>query len=310
MINRRNFLKTTLAVGTSTILPSFAWAEQNFTRVALWKETPPGGGGPKGAMHINPWGSVRNIVTPMIDLYLPTGTPKAAMLVAAGGGYTQISIKREAVAAANWLTARGIAAAVLYYRLPKENWNAGALAPLQDAQRALRMLNSGKLVPGIAKKRIGVLGFSAGGHLMAMASVCPTFKSYPAEDAIDNIVPQAAFSALAYPVITVEPPYDNTSTKKVLVGKTPTPQQSAFWSVQTHVTKSCPPTFLVHALNDPISNQQNTAIMEAACKKVGVPVERHVFPSGGHGFSMGQPNSPTANWPLLLEKWLKRNSII
>lgn len=310
MLNRRTFLKTAIACSASGFFPSFALSTQNYSRIALWTGTPPGGGGPKGQMIVSPSGSVRNITVPMLDIYLPNGTPKAAMIVAGGGGYTQISIKREAVTAANWLIERGVAACVLYYRLPREGWNTGASAPFQDAARAIRMLNSGNIIPGLSPKHIGVFGFSAGGHLMAIASGSSRLTSYPSMDAIDKASAKPAFTVLAYPVITLEPPYDNTSTRKVLIGKNPTPQQRTLWSAQTYVGKDYPPTFLVHAANDPISNQQNTVIMEAACNRAGVPVERHIFPSGGHGFSMGQPNSPTANWPILLEHWMKKIRIL
>ncbi|MHC5308047.1 alpha/beta hydrolase [Bartonella sp. LJL80] len=310
MTNRRSFMKMALACGAYGILARPTSAASRKSSISLWNGTPPGGGGPKGPLIISKGGSVRNISVPSMDVYLPDQAPKGVMLIAGGGGYKHIEIKKEALAAANWLTERGIAACVLYYRLPDEGWLEKPLAPLQDAQRALRLLHSSKVIPNIRSDKIGVIGFSAGGHLMAMAAARSEFRSYQPLDDIDQYSAHPAFAVFAYPVITLEPPYDNTSTRKVLIGRHPTPQQSALWSVQTHVKRNFPAAFLVQAANDPISNPENTVILQSACKKVGVPVERHLLASGGHGFSMGMKNSPTAQWPTLLEKWLQARNII
>lgn len=315
MTNRRSFITTLLAVGAYSVSRPL-WAAPNTThmsvttpiykQVKLWKDTPPGGGGPVSAPIITRGGAIRNIATPVLDVYVPANPNGAAMLIAPGGGYTRIAVKYEAMPAVQWLNARGVIACILHYRLPSEGWNVGPLAPLQDAQRAIRLMRSGTICPQIEPKRIGLLGFSSGGHLMGMAATCSQFQSYQPIDNIDKLSTHAMVSVLAYPVITLKPPYDKTSTRRALIGKNPTPKQINDWSVETHVNKTCPPTFLVHGANDTISNPINTLIMQQACEKVGVPVERHVLSQSGHGFSMGKKGTPTQNWPNYLEPWLHK----
>ncbi|TMV66758.1 alpha/beta hydrolase, partial [Thioclava sp. BHET1] len=113
-----------------------------------------------------------------------------------------------------------------------------------------------------------------------------------------------------YPVITLEPPYDHTSSRKQLIGAHPSARQSAEWSVQTHVRRSDPAMFLVQAADDPISNPANSAIMEEACQQADVPVVRHLLPSGGHGFGMGRAAGPTRLWPGWYEDWLRGRGML
>lgn len=278
--------------------------------VLLWAEGVPSGGGPTGAIVESDKGAISNITAPSMDVYMPRRPTGSAMLIAAGGGYKRIEIGKEAIPAANWLNEHGIIACVLKYRLPREEWSNGPLAPLQDAHRALRLMRSGRVAAQIDPLRVGVLGFSAGGHLMGMAAVRSDFQSYAPVDEADTLPTRPSVLGLAYPVITLKPPYDHTSTRISLIGKNPTPNDSADWSVETYVRDNCPPTFLTQAENDSISDPDNTAIMEDACRKAGVSVERHLFSRGGHGFAMGRRNSPTSQWPDEYEDWLRLHDII
>lgn len=232
------------------------------------------------------------------------------MLIAAGGGYKRIELEKEAYPAARWLTARGITAFVLTYRLPREGWNDGPLAPLQDAQRALRVIRAEAERRRLDPTRVGALGFSAGGHLIGLAATRSAFASYEPIDAIDRQSARPELAALIYPVITLKPPYDHTSARRSLVGSHPDAEASAEWSVETHVRSGCPPAFLVQAEDDPISNPANTLIMADACRKAGIPVELHRLPSGGHGFGMGKPGTPSADWPGWWEQWLRGNRFL
>lgn len=269
----------------------------------LWPDLPPGGGGPSGPIEVSGKGTIRNIAVPALELYRPERANGMAVLVAAGGGYKRIQMESEARPAARWLAARGVTAFVLRYRLPGEGWTNGPLAPLQDAQRALRLVASsaGRLKLDVA--RIGVLGFSAGGHLMGLAPTRSAFASYAPVDGLDSGSARPARAALIYPVVTLMPPYDHTSTRVQLVGHHPTRAMSAEWSVETHVRARCPPLFLVQAEDDPISNIANTALLERAAREADVPVERHVLPSGGHGFGLGRPGAPSAEWPEWYAAW-------
>lgn len=231
------------------------------------------------------------------------------MLVAAGGGYERVELRREAYRAAAWLAARGITAFVLSYRLPPEGWILGPLAPLQDAQRAIRLIRYHAAEYGLDPGRLGVLGFSAGGHLLGMAASRAQGQSYAPIDRADALSARPAGAALIYPVITLLPPYDHTVSRRSLIGRHPDHRASVEWSVQTHVTADCPPVFLVQAADDRISNPANSLLMAEVCERVGVPVERHLLPSGGHGFGMGRSGTPTGAWPAWFAAWLSRYRI-
>lgn len=303
-------------ISRRSVLAAAAWAAvpasggPAVAALPLWPGPPPGGGGPSGPERTSAKGAVSDIAVPGLRVVAPARPNGAAMLVAAGGGYERIEMGTEAEPAAQWLAARGVTAFVLAYRLPGEGWAAGAMAPLQDAQRALRVIraNAGRF--GVDGRRVGVLGFSAGGHLMGLAAARAGFASYPAVDGADGLSARPDLAALAYPVITLMPPYTHTATRKVLVGSHPDAAADATWSVETHVTAACPPVFLVQAEDDPVSDPANTRIMAAACQRAGVKVEMHRLPSGGHGFGMGVAGAPSGEWPDWLEAWLRRGGFV
>jgi acetyl esterase/lipase len=310
MISRRNLLAALSAfplVSPALMAPGRAFAGSAVT-LKLWPGSPPGGGGPQGPTQISAKGAASHVETPNLQVFAPAQPNGKAVLIAGGGGYKRIELENESYPAAHWLNDRGITAFVLTYRLPPEGWTDGALAPLQDAQRAIRLMRAKARDFQLDPQKIGVLGFSAGGHLMGMAAARSNLASYAPVDAVDDLSARPDFAALAYPVITLQPPYDNTATRRSLVGDHPTPEASAEWSVETHVRAGCPPVFLVQADDDPIANPENTRIMEKACRLAGVPVERHALPSGGHGFGMGMPGAPSADWPVWYEAWLHNHT--
>ena len=272
----------------------------------LWPGEPPGGGGPVGPVEVDGRGAIRNVAVPSLEVFAPSRPNGTAMLIAAGGGYKRIEMDKEAYPAARWLAARGITAFVLRYRLPREGWVEGPLAPLQDAQRALRLIRMRAAAYGIDRDRIGVLGFSAGGHLLGLAATRSTFAAYRPVDTADDLSARPFTAALIYPIITLLPPYDHTSTRVQLVGRHPAPEASVAWSVETHVRSGCPPVFLVQAEDDPISDIANSRIMAQACARAGIRVEAHTLATGGHGFGLGRPGTPSADWPAWYAAWLQR----
>lgn len=309
MISRRPLLAATATLLATAALPD-AWATESIETIDLWPGMPPGGGGPKGPIHVTPKGAVDHIATPYMQVYRPKNPNGAAVLVAGGGGLKHIGLRRESVPAALWLAARGITAFVLVYRLPREGWGDGRLVPIQDTQRAVRLVRAKAGQYGLDVGRVGVLGFSAGGYLMGLSADWSDFHAYPPVDSADFLSARPDNAALIYPVITLEPPYQHTSTRVQMIGRHPTARMSAEWSVQTHVRASCPPVFLAQAKNDPISNPANTIIMEKACQRAGVPVVLHQLPSGGHGFGMGIAGTPTALWPIWYADWLTQQGMI
>jgi acetyl esterase/lipase len=303
VIDRRSLL---IATGAA-LIPGALRAAAGSPVLPLWPHPP--AGGPEGPVQVSARGAISNIAIPTLEIFAPARPNGAAVLVAGGGGYKRIEMANEAYPAARWLAQRGITAFVLSYRLPGEGWRDGPLAPLQDAQRALRMIRAGAGAR-IDPQRIGVLGFSAGAHLLGLAATRSAFASYPPIDTIDSQSARPGSAALLYPIVTLEPPYQHTSTRRMLIGDHPAPGAAAQWSVQSHVRAGCPPLFLVQAEDDPISDPANTRILAEAGARAGVPVEMHRLASGGHGFGMGRAGTPSAQWPSWYEAWLRRAGMI
>lgn len=307
MLSRRAALLCPAAAWLSHSLPARASA---VLPLPLWPGTPPGGGGPHGPLAVNAKGGVSNIAIPTLALHRPARPNGAVVLIAGGGGYKRIENRHESDPAAAWLNARGITAAVLTYRLPGEGWTAGPHAPVQDALRAIRLLRAHAKDWAIDPARIGLLGFSAGGHLMGLAGVAPALGAYAPVDVADAQPVGIHALALAYPVITLMPPYDHTWTRRMMIGEHPSAAAGAQWSVQTHVRHGDAPTFLVQAQDDPISNPQNTVLMAEACRRAGVAVELHRPETGKHGFGMGRPGTATMAWPGWYAAWLARQGML
>lgn len=297
-MNRRFFLMGLAATLAASRFSLAADLPDPDEELLLWKGTPPGGGGPKGQRVYSPSGALHNVLTPGLSVFSPSSPNGHGVLIAAGGGYKRLQIGKEALPVARWLNARGYTAYILNYRLLAEGWNDGDRVALQDAQRALRIIR-------LREKRVSVLGFSAGGHLMGMAAGRFDYRAYPAQDEIDKISARPDGAALIYPVITLEKPYTHTSTHKILVGPHATPAEEAAWSVQNFVTAKTPPCFIVQAEDDPLSDPHNSLIMAEACREHGVPVEMHRYPTGGHGFGMGKAGTETVEWPGKYRRWLR-----
>lgn len=274
--------------------------------IDLWPGTPPGGGGPNGPERIGRTGTgvgaVSNVSRPRIEVYRPARPNGAAVILMGGGGYFRIGIGHEVMPTATWLAALGVTPVVLYYRLPADRWPA--VAPFQDAQRAIRIVRARARELGIDPKRIGVLGFSAGGNLAGIAETRPTNAFYPRVDATDDVSARPDFAGLIYPVVSLQPPFNTTRSSRELATQKDSVQA---YSVELHVSRDTPPTFLAQAADDPIADIGNSLVMFDALKKNGVDVEMHVFDKGGHGWGLGDPGTAVASWPRLFAAWARRN---
>ncbi|MCJ2084650.1 alpha/beta hydrolase [Methylobacterium sp. E-005] len=308
MPDRRSILLT-LATAAFTFA-SRADAVGAPERIPLWPGQPPGGGGPQGPIARDDSGAVSNVATPLLEVFVPENPTGVAVLVAGGGGYTRIGIVKEALPAALWLTAQGITAFVLTYRLPREGWHDGPLVPIQDGQRAMRLIRANAERFRVDPNRIGVMGFSAGGHLCGMVAARSDYRSYTPVDAVDDLSARPDFAALLYPVVSLGPPYDRTTTRRSLVGETPTLEMSEMWSLQTYIKAGCPTIFLVQADDDQVISPEHSRVLDEACREVRVPVEYHRFAVGGHGFGIGQSDAPVALWPRLCRLWLTSISVM
>jgi len=298
------------AFGASFDAGTNAAGTQVPARLPLWSGQPPGGATLTGPIERTAKGAVSHVAEPFLEVFMPAKPNGSAAVIAAGGGYKRIQMESEAYPAARWLAARGVTAFVLTYRLPGEGWADGALAPLQDAQRAIRLVHARARQYGVDPARVFALGFSAGGHLMGMAAARAGFAAYPARDEVDRLPAGVAAAALIYPVITLRPPYDHTSTRRLLVGDHPSPKESAEWSVETWIDAATPPLFAVQAQDDPIADPANIGILVQAAKAAGIAMEAHMLPSGGHGFGMGKPGSASAEWPSWFEPWLRQRGLL
>lgn len=232
------------------------------------------------------------ITHPTLTVYKPEKPDGSAVLILPGGAYLRVVIDKEGEETARRLNERGITAAVLLYRLPADGWAAARDAPLQDAQRALRLLRSGAAGP-LDPARIGVLGFSAGGDLAAALALRADGITYEPTDQADRVAARPDFSVLMYPALnmSVKPPD----------GKAPIPARAP---IESFVNAASPPCFIVHAADDASVSVDLSLRMFSALKAANVPAEMHVFSAGGHGFGVRlAAGKPVDVWPDLLVRW-------
>jgi acetyl esterase/lipase len=182
--------------------------------------------------------------------------------------------------------------------------------PLEDAMRAIRLVRAGAAQYGVDPVRIGVLGFSAGGHLAAMLALRANADLYVPVDVADRDSARPLFAALLYPVITMLPPYAHEASREMLLGDNATLAERAAYSCERLVTRGAPPMFLAAAADDSDVPVQNTLAMFAALRRAQVPAEMHIFERGGHGFGLGNSDQPLSAWPQLLLAWLRAHQLI
>ena len=242
-----------------------------------------------------PWVYVAQVSQPTMTLYSPKGrNTGAAVVVFPGGGYNVLAIDLEGTEACDWLTSRGITCVLLKYRVPcaKSGLYRNCLTALQDAQRTVGLVRFHATEWNIDPHKIGVLGFSAGGHMVAAISTQFEQRLYQAVDAADAKSCRPDFAVAIYP------------------GHLAVPARDFALNPEVKVSDQTPPTFLLHAQDDPIDPVENTLVYYAALRKAGVPAEMHVFAKGGHAFGLRPTESPITEWPPLLETWLKSIQMI
>jgi acetyl esterase/lipase len=225
------------------------------------------------------------------------------LLIVPGGGYVRVVIDKEGLEAADWFTARGFAAAVLRYRLPADGWAAGADAPIHDAMRALRLLRQRDVPGASASARLGVMGFSAGGHLCARL-ITELKLAYARRDAADDLSSRPDFAALVYPVISTAGAAAHAGSAQQLLSSGVPKANLERYSPNLNVSRETPPTLLVHASDDASVPVANSLLMYEALRAARVRSELHVFDSGGHGFGLrGVAGKNVAIWPTLVRNW-------
>lgn len=239
------------------------------------------------------------IARPTISVFRPAHPNGNAVLLAPGGAYIRVVSDKEGYDTARWLAARGITAFVLRYRLPGDGWLHASDVPLQDAQRAIRLIRAKARDFAIDPERLGAIGFSAGGHVAASLAVHHRDRVYDPIDDADRLSARPQVVGLLYPVIRMDN-HAHIGSRDALIGKSPSEAAIAAYSPDRHVTADTPPTLIVHAADDPSVPLENSFGMFAALQAAHVASELHVFEKGGHGFGLRLPPDATAwKWPDL-----------
>ena len=276
------------------------------TQVNLWPATPPHARphqdpetiqttGPADLVAGRPWTYINSVSIPTYTVYPPHhNTTHAAVLVFPGGGYQILAIDLEGTEVCDWLTTRGITCVLVKYRvpgeakLPKSGAYPASPEALEDAQRAISLVRFHAADLHLDPHKIGVLGFSAGGHLVAATSVHFAHRLYPAVDAADGITSRPDFAVALYP--------GHLSLADNSFALNP--------DIRTHITPQTPPTFLLQNEDDHVDRIEDALSYFAALKCAGIPTELHVYPHGGHAFGLRPTALPATHWPTLVETWL------
>lgn len=281
-----------------------SFAKDEPATIPLWAEEAP------GALGKDPGGENNPGDVPTITIFKPEKPNGAAIVICPGGGYAFLATDHEGKQVAEWLNSLGITGVMLKYRLAPKYKHP---TMLNDAQRAIRTVRSKASEWGLDPKRIGIIGFSAGGHLASTAGTHFDDGKPDAADPIDRVSSRPDILMLGYPVVAIATEYAHTGSRDNLLGKDPDKELLQSLSNETQVTKQTPPTFLVHTNADSGVVPENSLLFALALRKAGVPVELHLFERGGHGLGLGNgaprfnvaPDPAFSMWPKLAETWLK-----
>ena len=251
---------------------------------------------------------IHNIQTPDLAVYLPARRVRTgqAVIICPGGGYGYLAYDIEGSDVAKFFNAKGIAAFVLKYRPPVSKCNIIPYqSPLLDAQRAIRLVRYHCAEWNIDSAKIGIMGFSAGGHLAATAGTHFDAGKKDADDPVETLSSRPDFLILIYPVITMQPPYTHQGSRESLLGKNPDDSLIQEFSNELHVTQNTPPVFIVHADDDTAVPAENSLMFYEALRKNNISTEIHIYPKGGHGFGLALGKGYLETWPDRCIDWLR-----
>jgi acetyl esterase/lipase len=246
---------------------------------------------------------IADVSKPTLTRFSPTNPNGKSVIICPGGGYSILASGHEGVDVAKALNDIGVTAFVLKYRIPSDRTAIDkSLAPLQDAQQAIRMVRKNAQKWGLKVDKIGIMGFSAGGHLAATATTHFAEKADPSVS--DTISVRPDFSILIYPVISFDTTITHKGSRNNLIGTNPTAEMTQKFSNELQITPQTPPTFLVHAGDDGAVPVENSLRFYQNCIKNKVPAEMHLYAKGGHGFGMNNKTTDD-KWMERLAAWLK-----
>lgn len=286
-----------MKTGIAMILTAVSLYAQGRTEL-LWP------GGAPGAL------GQEELDKPTLTFYPAMGRTASGtgVIVCPGGGYGALAMDHEGSQIAGFLNSLGISAYVLKYRLGPRYHHP---APLDDAQRAIRTVRSRAKELGVAADRIGIWGFSAGGHLASSAATHFDNGKPDASNDIDKISSRPDFAILAYPVITfVDEPYVHKGSRRNLLGDKPDPKLAALMSSETQVTAQTPPTFLFHTNADTGVPPENSVLFYLALRKANVPAEMHIYQEGKHGVGLAPDDPVLTSWAGRLTDWLRTRGLL
>jgi acetyl esterase/lipase len=275
--------------------------------VPLWPEGVPGllpGAGPEVEVDAR----VSNVHHPSLTVYLaPEGTRNGtAVVVCPGGAYQRLAIDKEGTAVARWLNSLGVSAFVLKYRLR----DYGHPAPLRDVLRAVRLVRARAVPWKLAPDRVGVMGFSAGGHLASSAATLFDAPEGRTGAELDTVSARPDFAVLVYPVISMTGPAAHAGSRESLIGQNPAADLAAHLSTDLQVSRQTPPTFLVHGGTDQSVAPENSVAFYSALRREGVPAEIHVYQQGAHGVGLEPNHGPISDWPKRCAEWLAARGLL
>ena len=251
---------------------------------------------------------IANVQTPTIEVYLPTkqAATGEAVVIFPGGGYAILAYDWEGTDFAKWFNAQGIAAIVVKYRLPiSKSLTDPKEVPLMDAQRAVRLVRHHAKDWDIDSSKVGVMGFSAGGHLASTVSTQYQHEVNRTKDEIDGLSARPDFSILVYPVISFRDAAVHSGSRRNLIGENASQELMDRFSGELNVNEETPPTFLVHAQDDKGVPIENSLLYYKALHQHGVKASLHIYPSGGHGFGFGRGKGAVEGWREVLLAWMK-----
>ena len=244
---------------------------------------------------------------PIITPYLPPAgrANGTAVIIFPGGGYQHLSMEKEGSDVATWLAGTGVTAFVVRYRLGPQYHHP---TMLRDAQRAIRLVRAGAVGWGVDPHRIGVIGFSAGGHLASTTGTHFDAGAPASGDAIERASSRPDFMMLIYPVITmVGDSLTHLGSRVNLLGARPDPADVRLLSNETQVTHDTPPTFIIHSTDDTTVPVENSLLFYEALRTAAVPAEMHLFEYGGHGYGLAPADPVLSAWTMLSESWMRRH---
>jgi acetyl esterase/lipase len=290
----------------SLFIISYSSMAQDF-KLKVWPNGAPDSNGITQPEEIFDGKRVRNVTEAEIYVYLPKmGVNKgAAIVICPGGGYGMEAMDHEGYDMAEWLALQGVAGIVLKYRLP----NGHDQIPLEDAQRAIRIVRQKATEWGINPAKVGIAGSSAGGHLASTAGTKFDLGKPESTDPIDKYSCRPDFMLLLYPVITFDEQFGHMGSRTNLIGPGNKWELVEKYSNELHVTAQTPPTFLILSDDDGAVPPRNSIEFYMALKKFNIPAEMHIFRDGGHGFGMNKINKPVDQWPNLFALWMKAQGI-